>query len=163
MEYPDLDDFFDPCLRLPIGGTVYVIEPPSAMDVIRLRRKFADTNDRATALERLDWQAKMFGAEWDAEKEEYVGADGSVWAQMLADGVGGEEILRAANTALLHFGVSPDMALTYWGPDDLLDSLVGGEAKGKGPGSNRKQRRAKPKKATSSKGATASTTPAQAP
>lgn len=165
MEYPDLDEFFDPCLRLPIGGTVYVIEPPSAADVIRLRRKFVDTQSRlSTGLDRLDWQAKILGAEWSNEKDEYVGAEGSVWEQMLADGVGGEEILRAANTALLHFGVNPDTAAAYWGPDEPLSNPNGGDGVGKGPGSNRKQRRAKPKKkSTSSKAATASTTPDQAP
>lgn len=160
-EYPDLDDFFDPCLRLPIGGTVYVIEPPSAMDVIRLRRMFVDTNARATSLDRLDWQAKILGAEWDAEGDQYVGADGSVWAQMLADGVGGEQILRAGETALLHFGVNPSTAVIFWGPDDPFTPLneavdqalevikKSGEPEAKG--SNQKQRRAKPKKKTTPK------------
>lgn len=159
-DYPDLDDFFDPCLRLPIGGTVYVIEPPSAVDLIRLRRMFVDANTRATHLDRIDWQAKVLGAAWDAESEQYVGADGSVWAQMLADGVGGEQILRAGETALLHFGVNAGTAAVFWGPDDpftplntavdkALDVITKlGEPEAKG--SNRKQRRAKPKKRTTS-------------
>lgn len=160
--YPDLDDFFEPNLVLPIGGVEYVIEPPSALDVIRLRRIFADPAADATSVDRLDWQAKLLGAEWDAEAQEYVGADGSVWAEMLANGVGGEAILRAGNTALLRFGINPELASVYWGPDDpladALDELAAaadtlkaraGDGAGKGPGSNRKNRRAAPKKKAS--------------
>lgn len=154
-EYPDLDEFFEPNLILPIHGVDYVIEPPSVVDVIRLRRTFADPERKATSLDRLDWQAKLLGAEWDTAADTYVGAPGSVWQQMIDDGVGGEEILRAGNTALLRFGINPELAGIYWGPDVTPD------AEGKGPGSNRKARRAKPKK-SSSKADTAATTPARA-
>lgn len=169
LDFPDLDDYFDPNLTLTIATIEYVIEPPSAADVIRIRRMFLDRDRRATGLDKLDWQARILGAEWDPEADEYVGPDDSVWQQMIINGVGAEAILRAGETALLRFGVNPDTAAVYWGPDDALTAKLdealkaaeAGEA-GKGPGSNRKRRRAAPKKTSSSKAGTGGSTRARA-
>lgn len=139
--FPDLDEFFDRNLTLPIRGVDYVIEPPSVADVIQLRVTFADPDRVASALDRLAWQVKILGASLNPETATVTAPDDSVWAQMQADGVSGEEILRAGNTALLRFGVNPELAEFAWGTP-----VDGGDDEGKGSGSNRKTRRATPRK-----------------
>lgn len=142
--FRDLAEFFDPDLVLPIRGKSYVIPPPSVTEVLKLRIIFADPDRQGTGLERLVWQARMLGATLDVETSEVDAPDDSVWAQMVADGVSAEEMLLAGNTALLRFGVNPGLAEIFWSPE----SLGGGddEGKGQGPGSNRKSRRAAPRK-----------------
>ena len=141
--FADLDEFFDPTLTLPIRGVDYVIEPPSVTEVIKLRLLFADPEEKATAVDRLVWQAQMLGATIDSDNATVDAPEGSVWAQMEADGVSGEEILRAGNTALLRFGIDPAVAGIFWGAPNPAAS---GDDEGKGQGSNRKQRRAAPRK-----------------
>lgn len=162
--YPDLHDFFDRDLVLPIDGVDYVVEPPSVAEIIQLRLNFADPERQATAVDRLVWQAKMLGATIDPATATVTAEPGSIWEQMETDGVSGEEILKAGEAALLRFGINPDLSEFTW--TGGAKSAEAGDAEGKGPGSNRKQRRAAPKKKTpakrSSKGATGRSTPAPA-
>lgn len=145
--FPDLDELFDPTLTLPIRGVDYVIEPPSVVDILKLRLNFADPeSNSASALDRLIWQVKVLGGTLDVKTGDVTAPDDSVWAQMQADGVSGEEILRAGNTALLRFGINPEVAEFAWGAP-----LDGGDGEGKGPGSNRKSRRAAPRKRATKK------------
>ncbi|GAB2646334.1 hypothetical protein GCM10027169_13160 [Gordonia jinhuaensis] len=159
-DFPDLDEFFDPAMRLTIRGVEYVINPPSVKDGIKIRLFFDDPKKKGTGLDRLHWMAKLLGATFDPEAEEF---SGGVWSQMEADGCSAEEILRAGNAALLRWGVNSEVAQVFWGPDDLGFPDIAPEKEVDAAG-NRSARRArakkKPKKATSSKADTASTTPA---
>ena len=145
--FPDLDEFFDPTLTLPIRGVDYVIEPPSVVDILKLRLNFADPEGHsATAVDRLVWQVKILGGTLDVKTGDVTAPDGSMLARMQADGVSSEEILRAGNTALLRFGIGPEVAEVAWGAP-----VDGGDGEGKGPGSNRKSRRAAPRKRATKK------------
>lgn len=146
--FPDLADSFDPNLVLPIRGVGYVVEPPSVTEVIKLRLVFADPERSATALERLEWQVRMLGARLDVESEQVIAEPDSLWAQMEADGVSGEEMLLAGNAALLRFGINPDLAAVFWSPETLGGAIEVGDGQGKGPASNRKARKATPRKKT---------------
>lgn len=99
MALDDLRQFFDPRLSLPIGGRVYVVEPPTAEQGLRLH-------------------ALLLGdpvLDDDAELAEIPRVLGSAYEQMRADGVRWDEIVHAGRTALLHYGQSPEVAERFWG------------------------------------------------
>lgn len=99
MAFEDLFDFFDPRLRLPIGGKEYVIEAPNALHGLELRKLFLDP-----ATEFSD----------EAEVAESKRLLGSAYTQMVEDGIDWRSIMHAGRTALIHYGQSSSLAEIYW-------------------------------------------------
>lgn len=102
MSFVDLDEFFDPGLRLPIGGREYRIESPTAAEGLRLRSLLLGGDP-------LDDEREL------AEIRDLLGA---TFDEMRAAGVVWPEIMHAGRTALLYFGVSHAVAEQNWGGDD---------------------------------------------
>jgi hypothetical protein len=94
----DLDTFFDPDLYLPIRGKQYQVPAPDADESERLRE-----------------QVMVEGVPPVEQVHEAIRALGSAFDEMRADGVPWPMILHSGRTAILHFGLSPDMADIYWG------------------------------------------------
>lgn len=99
MSYRELNEFFDPALLLPIGGKEYRVESPSAHEGLRLRMLLLTGRvlNHETELDEL--QALM----------------GDTFDEMRADGIKWPEIIHASRTALLHFALSPAIAVKHWG------------------------------------------------
>ncbi|MFE7746874.1 hypothetical protein [Nocardia sp. NPDC057455] len=96
VELPELRDFFDPSIHLPIGGKVYTI-PAAKMDqALRLRHAVVAGMSEATELAEI---RELFGPVHD---------------EMLADGVRWTEYLHAGRTALLWMGSNRDIAVAHW-------------------------------------------------
>lgn len=112
--FPDLREFYDPALVLPIGGKEYRVEAPTVKEGMRLRRLM---NDKGAATESTDHDyltaiLGLLGATWDSETEEFTGG---VWSEMIADGVPWPSALRVAETAGAHYGLNEMMSQAYWG------------------------------------------------
>lgn len=104
---------FDPDLHLPIGGKTYTVKSPNADEGQRLRVVAVDGNTPIAYL--IDEAVMVLGAAFD---------------EMAADGVAWSHILHAGRTAIIHYGMSPDLAEIHWGLAHLgkltdLDSMLG--------------------------------------
>lgn len=171
----DLDQFLSPTLDMPIGGKVYQIKPTAAQ-ILKIIHTFS-TNPKLTLFDVWGLGADLLGADLDAETAVITGREGSVWSQMEADGAAGEQILRAAQTAVLRYQRGANESAAFWQNGTIIDPKevvrmaaealkeAQAEAEQKAqekPAPNRATKRAA-KKATSSKARTAGTTPAQEP
>lgn len=169
----DLNQFLSPTLDLPIGGKVYSIKP-TATQILRIIRTFADKGRELTIIDVWALGADLLGATYDRDTDIITGAEGSVWAEMEADGVAGEQILRAAQTAVLKYQRGTHDAAAFWRTGAILDPKevvrIAAEALKEAQEQqdsqeppNRTTRRAKktPAKKASSKARTAGTTPAR--
>ncbi len=96
MALKDLDTFFDPDLHLPIRGKVYTIPSPDYEDAKMLREIAAKGMPPQTQI-NLALQALGTGLD-----------------DMVADDVPWTMLLHAGRTAILWFGVSPDIGETHW-------------------------------------------------
>lgn len=105
----DLREFHDPHLHLPINGKTYTIQSPTAEFGLRIRKHMVDPG-RDTQ-EELRIRAKMLGATFNEDTGEI---SGGLWDEMNADGVPLIEIMHCGNTALAHFGVSPEFGELWW-------------------------------------------------
>jgi len=97
MALKDLDSFFRPDLMLPIRGKVYTVPSPDGTEGPRLRNVILDNGLPPT--EQIDEAIKVLGP---------------AFAEMVDDGVPWTMILHAGRTALLHYGMSPDMGEIHW-------------------------------------------------
>lgn len=109
VKYPDLAEYYDPDLHLPISGNVYTIPSPGMDETERLAAYcFSDHSLEEHAAER----AKILGPVRD---------------QMIADGVCSPFADFAADTAIIHFAVNQDAARAVWqfapNADELFDAL----------------------------------------
>lgn len=114
MAFGELSEFFDPTIRLPIKGKVYVIESPDAKTGIHVQRLF---NTATSALNGADVSpADLASLELDddEEKDLYPRVLGAAYAQMIADKVPWEMVKHAGVTALFWIGVSKDAAESFW-------------------------------------------------
>lgn len=102
MALKDLDTFFDPDLYLPIRGKRYRVPAPDADESERLR--FQVMAEGVPPVEQIDEAIKALGSAFD---------------EMRADNVPWPMILHSGRTAILHFGLSPDMAEVYWSLNQL--------------------------------------------
>jgi hypothetical protein len=103
---------FDPDLHLPIGGKTYTIKAPNGDEGQRLRRVAVDGNIPIVYL--IDEAILVLGSTFD---------------EMAADGVAWSHILHAGRTAIIHYGMSPDLAEIHWGMSHLgkltdLDAIL---------------------------------------
>lgn len=117
MSFRDLDEFFDDCLRLPIGGTTYVIEPPDADTGLWAKKKFT------LGMKILAGRAPAEDGDLDdAEEEEmYVRLMGDVWEQMRADGVNWQRMKRAGATTFYWVVGETDSAERMWETGSPVD------------------------------------------
>jgi hypothetical protein len=125
QKLPDLAEYFDPDLGLPIRGKVYRIPSPGIDEGDRLRKyllfgptpvtELDDATDELVAIPFTDADIHRI------EVAEGVKILGPVRAQMLADGVPDTMAQHAARTALAHFGAGPKLGRSYWQFAHLAD------------------------------------------
>ncbi|WP_367582145.1 hypothetical protein [Tsukamurella tyrosinosolvens] len=106
--FPDLRDFYDPALTLPVGGKTYRIAAPSQADTLAVREVV--TGGVQDATEYLDRLFRLLGAE-RTDTGVYVGG---LVDEMTADGLVWNELVRVAETAALHFGDGEERARAWW-------------------------------------------------
>jgi hypothetical protein len=155
-QFDDLNEYLTPDFSLPVNGTTYGVSPSASL-VLRIRNWYTDADSSGDDI--LALIAEIYGADYDAENKVITGVDGSVWAQMEADGVSGEQLMRVGTTTALWFGMSHEMALRFWKQGNLADP----KAQEPKQTPNRATRRATARKKGSSKADTAGTTPNQEP
>lgn len=174
----DLNQFLSPTVDLPIGGKTYQVKP-SATQILRIISTFGKKGRDLTLVDVWGLGAELLGAELDPDTDVITGAEGSVWAEMEADGVAGEQILRAAQTVVLRYQRGTQEAAAFWQNGTIIDpkevvrmaaevlkeAQAEAEQKPADTPPNRATRRAKktPAKTASSKARGAGTTPAQEP
>ncbi|MEW1843138.1 hypothetical protein AB0392_34800 [Nonomuraea angiospora] len=117
-QFRNLDEFFDPSLRLPVGGKTYVIPPPDAA-VGLLVQRLMHAGVAAQAGHEVDQEGLTQLAESvltndSDEKELYPRLLGPVWAELFADGVDWPVIQHVGETALLWVAAGVDAAARYW-------------------------------------------------
>ena len=117
-QFDDLDDFFDPDLKLKIGDKTYRIQSPNAKDGLRLRRFYLNPTATGTPGkdDYLEEIMKILGAEWDEDTQEYVGG---VWSDMQNDGVSWSKMMHAGETAVMYYGLGESQAQIFWKKDAL--------------------------------------------
>ena len=105
----DLREFHDPNLHLPIDGTVYTVKSPNAELGLEIKRFTADPE--SDPAEEIYYVAKLLGAEYDKDTDTMRGG---LWDEMVANGVPYEECMHVGNTAMAHYGVSPEFGEMWW-------------------------------------------------
>lgn len=105
----DLREFHDPNLHLPIDGKVYTVKSPNAELGLEIKRFTADPD--ADPADEIYYIAKLLGAEYDKETDTM---SGGLWDEMCADGIPYQECLHVGNTAMAHYGVSPEFGELWW-------------------------------------------------
>jgi hypothetical protein len=132
--FKDLDEFFDGCLDLTIGGKVYRVDPPDGELGLWLERMLAaGFNARAAQSDdEVEEQARRLGMPpGDPNMSFPQRMLGAAYDQMIADEVAWPKIKIAGTTAFLAATVGEDAAVAYW---------TSGGRPGKAP-SNRAERR----------------------
>ncbi|MEV0236871.1 hypothetical protein [Nonomuraea sp. NPDC050786] len=151
--FRDLDEFFDPSLRLPVGGKTYVIPPPDA-EVGLLVQRLMHAGIAAEAGQEVDQEGLNQLAETvltndSDEKDLYKRILGPVWDELFADQVSWPVIQHVGETVMLWVGAGLEAAARHW-------EAGAGEAQAP----NRKARRAAASQArsTRSRGSRSGTT-----
>jgi hypothetical protein len=152
--FRDLDEFFDPNLRLPIGGKTYIVPPPDA-EVGLLVQRLMHAGIAAEAGQEVDSEGLSTLAESVLTQESkdtdlYQRLLGPVWDELFADKLDWPVIQHVGETVLLWVAAGIDAAQRHW-------EAGAGEAEAPG---NRKARRAAAAQArsTRSRGSASGTT-----
>ena len=95
-DLPDLDDIYDPDLRLPIRGVTYRIAAPDITEAERLRIVLIQD---------------LTPDEIRAEAEKILGP---ALDEMRTNGVPDPMALHAGTTALIHYGAAPKLGRSFW-------------------------------------------------
>lgn len=133
--FPDLDDFFDDSLKLPIKGKVYTVKPPSDKVGLYVQR-LMEAGAKVASGELPDIDAPKLVLDDDEEKDLYTLICGAeVLAELEADGVSWPKRQLFANTVFIWVGMGEQAALAYW-------QASGDPKAGLLPGANRETRRA---------------------
>jgi hypothetical protein len=124
--FPDLRDFYDPALVLPVDGVEYRIEPPSINDGLRLRRLMLDPEVSAARsdIDYLKAAFALIGAEHDAERDLFIGAEGSVFTRLEAAGTPWPTLLKVAETAALHWSFGELHSQGFWSREALIQTTA---------------------------------------
>ncbi|MEV4078950.1 hypothetical protein AB0J43_01485 [Nonomuraea fuscirosea] len=117
-QFRNLDEFFDPSLRLPVGGKVYVIPPPDA-EVGLLVQRLMNAGIAAEAGQDVDEEGLNDLAESvltndSDEKDLYQRLLGPVWDEMFADRLDWPVIQHVGQTVLLWVAAGVDAAAKHW-------------------------------------------------
>lgn len=118
MKFKDLDEIFDPDLKLPIRGKQYTVPAPGAAFAKHLRTAVLDSE--VTPFDQIADAMRVLGAEIDPETGDWAGG---VYDEMVADDLSWTIILHAGKTAMVHYGFSPDMGEVYWHLSQVATSL----------------------------------------
>ena len=118
-QFRDLADFWSEGLALPIKGKTYLVPEPNAEDGLLLQSIFSAGLAIATAPsgeEPADAIANMarLGSGIDDTTNLYRRCLGSVYDEMIADGLSLRIIRHAAQTALFWVAIGEAEALAYW-------------------------------------------------
>ncbi|MEV6033565.1 hypothetical protein AB0L65_20590 [Nonomuraea sp. NPDC052116] len=115
--FKDLDSFFDPTLKLPVGGKTYVIPPPSA-EVGLLCQRLMHASMAVQAGQDVDEDGLNQLAETvlddDQEKDLYQRILGPAWDELLADQVVWPKIQHIGQTALIWVAAGLEAAGKHW-------------------------------------------------
>ncbi|MEV1003400.1 hypothetical protein [Nonomuraea sp. NPDC050202] len=117
-QFRNLDEFFDPNLRLPIGGKTYVVPPPDA-EVGLLVQRLMHAGIAAEAGHEVDQEGLSALAESVINNESkdtdlYQRLLGGVWDEMFADGLDWPVIQHVGETALIWVAAGADAAEKHW-------------------------------------------------
>ncbi|MCF6467405.1 hypothetical protein FAF44_03110 [Nonomuraea sp. MG754425] len=152
-QFRNLDEFFDPSLRLPVGSKTYVIAPPDG-EVGLLVQRLMHAGIAAEAGQDIDAEglndlAKSVLSNDSAETDLYPRILGPVWDELFADKLDWPVIQHIGETAMLWIAAGTDAAAKHW-------EAGAGEAEAP----NRKARRAAAAQArsTRSRGSASGTT-----
>jgi len=110
----DLAEFFDPTLRLPIRGKVYVVESPDAKTGIHVQRLMTTgvlaSSGAEVSQDRLD-ELELDDAD---EIDLYKRLLGPAYDEMLADGLPWAIVKHAGVTAFMWVAYDRDSAERFW-------------------------------------------------
>lgn len=95
--FDDLQTFFDPDLKLPVGGRVYRIPCPSARDGLVLRARML-SGQNISDTEELAMLRQLCGETWDE----------------LMSSQPWPVVVHAARTGLVYYGYGPESAERFW-------------------------------------------------
>ncbi|MDK8469821.1 hypothetical protein QP966_07540 [Corynebacterium accolens] len=85
------------------------MKSPNAELGLEIKRFTADPE--ADPTEEIFYVAKLLEATYDKDTDTM---DGGLWDEMSADGVPYEECMHVGNTAMAHYGVSPEFGELWW-------------------------------------------------
>jgi len=114
MSFKDLEEFFDPALRLPIRSKTYVIASPDARTGMWCQKMIVTATTAAAGGDITE--ADIESLELDDEQEQtlYQRLLGETLTQMQDDGVPWEWIKHAGMTAFLWVASNRDAAEAFW-------------------------------------------------
>lgn len=104
----DLREFHDPHLHLPINGKTYTVKSPNAEFGLRIKNHVINGGSQ---LDEMKIIAELIGADYDPDTDTM---SGGLWDEMNDDGVPLPEMLHVGNTAVCHYGVSPEFGEIWW-------------------------------------------------
>lgn len=110
----DLEEFFDPTLRLPIRGKTYVVRSPSAAVGLRAQRLMATGVAAVNGVELSAEDVKGLELDDDQERELMPQVLGDVYDEMLADGLPWHWIRHAGTTAFMWIASGREAAERFW-------------------------------------------------
>ncbi len=152
-QFRNLDEFFDPTLKLPVGSKTYVI-PPADAETGLLCQRLMHASMAAEAGEDVDEeglnQLAQVVLDDDEEKDLYQRILGPVWAELFADKVDWPVIQHIGSTALIWVAAGLDAAVKHW-------ESVSGEASAPNRATRRAQAAAA--KSTRARGSQSGTSP----
>lgn len=99
MAYDNLSEFWDPSLHLPVGDKTYRVPAPTADEGLHLRAIFSDPDREVTDAEEFELIQQVLG---------------TVWRQMVDDGVSWPVLMHVGRTACIHYGISPQAGHMFW-------------------------------------------------
>ena len=105
----DLREFHDPNLHLPINGKVYTVKAPNAELGLEIKRFTVDPESDPN--DEIKFIAKLLDSDYDEGTDTM---SGGLWDELNDDGVPYNEILHVGNTAMAHYGVSPEFGEFWW-------------------------------------------------
>lgn len=114
MAFKDLQEFFDPTLRLPIGGKTYVVESVDAKTGIWCQRLFTTGAQAASGLAVTEADVAQLELDDEQERELYEKVLGAAYDEMIVDAVPWEFLKHAGITAFMWVAVSRDAAEEFW-------------------------------------------------
>lgn len=114
MAFRDLDEFFDPTLRLPIRGKTYVVQSVDAKTGLWCQRALTVGVQAVSGGDLTE--AQIDGLELDdaQELDLYRKVLGDVYDEMLADGLPWEILRHAGMTAFMWAAGNKQAAEDYW-------------------------------------------------
>lgn len=114
MSFKDLDDFFDPTLRLPIRGKVYVVKSPDAKLGVKVQRLVALGFAAAGGADMSAADLDSLNLDDEQERDLYPRLLGDAYTEMVDDDLPWEWVKHAGSTALMWVGAGIEAAEEFW-------------------------------------------------